>query len=593
MIKKDLKNIINFFKYIKPYWKKEILVWFLNFSIATLSLVNPYLSKLVIDQAYAHKDLGLFIKLLIFGGLIFIITNLFGSLSQYLNQYIYTKINLKLQRDIFQKIESLSYGFFQEKSPGEFIYKLITDSERAVSFLTDNIPDVFHFILQFLFVLAILLRLNWKMTIFLFVIALFLHIPNFLFIRGIRKRTEKIFESAQDILEVAREAFSNMQLVKIFGKEKSESKRYIRQLIDSMRINISAAKLNWLSSFLDNGRNKLLFGLMTFYGGYHIIKGQMTLGSFAAIILYINQLLGLQSGIASLFMRFTAESISLQRLAAILELWPKEAEDKNADEFLFSSGEIEFQEVSFGYCPERPVLSQLNFNIRSGAMVGLVGRSGCGKTTITNLIVKLYPISNGRIFIDRQDSSLIKNRSLRSQIGVTLQKPILWNDTIRNNILYGFPHANSQELLRSAEISCSYDFIKNLPNGFDTAVGEGGMRISEGQKQRIAIARAVIKNPKILIIDEGMSSLDSQTEDKIIDNLKSELKDATIIVVSHRLSTIKKMDLVYFLESVNKINIGSHEHLVKDNPKYRDLFASQIEDKESAPSYSNKDTTGE
>lgn len=578
MIKNSLKDIISFFKYLKPYWKKEAIVGFLSLALAAFSLVNPYLAKLVIDRAYAQRDLGFFVKLLILGAIIFIISSIFQALSGYIRDYIDKKVVFDLKKAIFRKIENLPYSFFQKRPTGEYIFKSISESSQVAVFITSLIPELLFIVPKFLLILVILLVLNWKITCALFAIVPILYIPSFFIARRLRKQSKKLLENSQNIWEQTSETFSNMQLVKIFGKERFEIRRFIRQYIKNIRISMASFKLEMAGSFFDSWTNRLLMGLITLYGGYNIIKGQMTLGSFTAIMLYINQLVGLQGALINFFMqRLVVGAVSVERLSDMLKTWPIEPEDKNAKEFLISNGEIEFKNVSFGYYPQNFVLEHLNFKIKGGLAIGLVGNSGRGKTTLINLIVKLYSISEGQILIDGQDVNLIKNKSLREQIGVALQKPILWNDNIRNNIMYSRPKATNEELLRAADISCASDFINKLPKGFDTHVGEGAVYFSEGQKQRFALARAIIKNPKILIIDEGMSSLDSYTEDKIIDNMKRELKNTTIIVVSHRLSTIKKMDMVYFLEDKDKISIGYHEELVMHNSDYKELFASQIE----------------
>ncbi|MDP2939670.1 MAG: ABC transporter ATP-binding protein [Candidatus Omnitrophota bacterium] len=578
MNKNSLRNFINFLKYLKPYWRKEIIVLFLNFTTAILPLAGPYLAKLVIDEAYAKKDFYIFTKLLVLAGLVFIISSLCTSLEHYLKNYINIKVRFSLERAIFQKLENLPYSFFQKRPIGEYIYKLNAESQNVASFITSIIPELCYTIPKFLFILAIILIMHWKITIFLFVAVPFLYLPTFLLIRRIRKKSEELIISTQNMFEVVRENFSNIQLVKAFAKEKTELRRFTKHLINNLRLNITSVKLDTLNSILDSWINRLIIGIITIYGGYNIIKGQITLGSFAAIMLYLNQLIALQGGLVALFIRVTLGNISLQRLVDILESWPQESDNINSKEFLFLLGEMEFKDVSFGYYPNKKVIQELSFKINGGFAVGLVGHSGCGKTTIVSLILKLYQLSEGNIFIDGQDINLIKNNSLRERIGVVLQKPILWNDTIRNNIRYAYPKATDKEILRSAEISCAYDFIKDLPEKFETVIGNEGIRLSEGQKQRIALARAIIKTPKILIIDEGMSSVDSQTEDSIIDNLRREFKNTTLIVISHRLSTVKKMDLVYFLENADKISIGYHEELVKQNLNYRELFASQIEE---------------
>jgi len=579
MNKLNFKIILSFLKYLKPYWKKEAVVWLLSFGIAGLSLAYPYIAKLVVDKAYQERNWTLFIELLVTGGLVFIISSLFQVVSNFLREYIDLKVRFDLQKIIFQKIENLPYSFFQLRPTGEYIYKSLIESSQVSDFITSVAPELFYIIPKFLLIFTILFFINWKMAVFIFVVAPVLNIPTFFIARKVRKQSEKSLNSSQDILETARESFSNMQLVKVFGKEKKENRRFVKQMIKNIRLSIISFRLNAFSSFLESWANKLLLGLITLYGGYNIIKGQISLGSFTAIMLYINQLLDLENLFVGFFVhRLNTGLVSVRRLSEIMNSWPQELEDKNTRAILLSSGEIEFRDVSFGYYPKTPILEHISLHIKSGSSIGLVGNSGRGKTTLVSLIVKLYQISEGEILVDGQDINLIKNSSLRQQIGVALQKPILWNDTIRNNITYSILSATDEEVLQAAMISCAYDFIKELPQGYNTIMGEGAVRLSEGQKQRISLARAIIKKPKILIIDEGMSSLDSQTEDSIIDNIKKELKNTTMIVISHRLSTIKKVDRVYFLEKKDKMSFGHHEELLHQNPQYKELFASQIEE---------------
>lgn len=579
MIKQHFKNIIYSFKYLKPYWRKEFLIWLLTFSVGAISLVHPYLAKLVIDKAYSQRDFGFFIKLLIFGALIFIVSSLIDVLLQYLRGYVDAKVNFDLHKIVFNKIENLPYDFFQRRTSGEYIYKTLVESSQAANFITSTAPEFFYIFPKFILTCLILLTLNWKMVVSLVVAATFLYIPSFLISRKIRKQSERLMDGSKGIFEVVRESFLNMPLIKVFGKEKAENRRFIRRLVENIRLEFASMRLDMFSSFLDSWVNRLLIGIVTLYGGYNIIRGQLSLGSFTAIMLYINQLLGLQGALLVFFThRLIAGSVSIQRLSETLDSWPEEHDDENAKEFLFLSGDIKFSNVGFGYYPGKPVLQNLNFKIRGGSAIGLVGLSGRGKTTLINLILKLYHISAGQILIDGKDVNLIRNKSLREQIGAVLQKPLLWNDTIKNNIKYSSPKATEEEVLRASRIACAHNFIKNLPLGYNASVGEEGVRLSEGQKQRIALARAVMKNPKILIIDEGMSSLDSQTEEEIIDNLKREINGATLIIVSHRLSTIKRMDMVYFLEAADKISAGSHGQLVELNSNYRELFAGQIEE---------------
>jgi ATP-binding cassette subfamily B protein len=261
-------------------------------------------------------------------------------------------------------------------------------------------------------------------------------------------------------------------------------------------------------------------------------------------------------------------------------LQPETTEAKFAKKFVFSSGEVEFKNVIFGYKPEEKVLEGLTFSITGGSCVGLVGYSGCGKTTISNLILRLYSTLSGKIFIDGCDVSNIESKSFYEQIGAVLQEPYLWNDTIEYNIKYGREDVTDAQVREVAKIACIDNFIDGLKNGYRTIIGENACKISEGQKQRIAIARAIIKRPKILILDEALSSVDAMIEEKIIDNLRNYLAGSTVVVISHRLSTIRKMDLVYFLTDPGNIDIGTHESLLRRSVRYRDYLAHQLQEED-------------
>jgi ABC-type bacteriocin/lantibiotic exporter with double-glycine peptidase domain len=367
-----------------------------------------------------------------------------------------------------------------------------------------------------------------------------------------------------------------MQLIKAFGKERSEIKSYITGLINNIRLSIKNAKLEIVGLFTNDFAQRAILGLIIFYGGYQVIKGKMTLGSLSAITLYLGQLSLLESRFAHFSQQISLGLVSSIRLEKILDTQPEFDESLYTKKVVFSDGEIEFENISFGY-GQKSVLENLSFCIPGGACVGIAGPSGCGKTTIVNLILRLYQPFRGKISIDGCDIAIIDSKSFYEQIGASLQEPYLWNDTIENNIRYGKDNATFQDVQEAARIAGIDGFINTLQEGYKTIIGENACKISEGQKQRIAIARAVLKKPKILILDEAFASVDAQAEDRIINNIHMTLKNSTIIVISHRLSTINKMDLIYFLSSCNRIEIAKQEELLQQNAQYRNYLAHQLQ----------------
>ncbi|RKY29274.1 MAG: hypothetical protein DRP74_09040 [Candidatus Omnitrophota bacterium] len=336
-------------------------------------------------------------------------------------------------------------------------------------------------------------------------------------------------------------------------------------------------RLELVSGFAGSLVNKVVIGLITFYGGYQVIKGRMTLGSLTAIMMYIGQLIGLQYSFARFFQNIALGLVSCQRVDEILDKRTKIVEAKQAKAVVFRRGQIQFRNVSFGYKQREPILSGINFDIGGGLHIALVGSSGCGKTTILNLILRLYEVWSGEIRIDGHNIKDLRFSSLRGQIGIALQEPFLWNDTIENNIRYAREDAGTREITEIAQLTGVDDFVKDLPGGYNTIIGENACKISEGQKQKIAIARALIKEPKILILDEAMSSMDPQSEEKIIKNIKDNFKDITLIIISHRLSTVMSAELVYFLTKEGNIIVDTAQNFLQRDRDFSRLFSHQGE----------------
>ncbi len=574
-------NWTRFNKYIYKYWKLEATVIILGLITMPLSLLNPYLTKFVIDKAYANKDLKLFLTLTIIGGGIFVFNGLMHSLNNYLSQRINRNVGFDMTKDIFRHLQSLPLSFFNNESTSDHIYMISNDVGSVSSFVCNTIPQIITLLPRLLFILVIIFYINWRLALFASILVPVTHIHAYFFGRWLREMTRRIIEKSQYIFRELYEVFAHMHLVKAFGKEDYEIKKFEENLSKAIDFEIKNAKLSSISNFSSSVLDRMISGIIALYGGYQVIKGTMTLGSLTAVMIYSTQLIGLIKSSAGFYETIMVNSVSRQRLAEILDMKPQIKDKEGAVDYRFLEGKIEFRNVYFGYEEDEFVLKGLNFSIPPASKIALVGSSGRGKTTLLSLILRLYEPREGSILIDDLDIRDIKLESLKAQIGATLQEPFLLNDSIKNNILYAKENSTIGEVMEAGRIAEAHNFISSFPKEYETQIGENACKISEGQKQRIAIARSVIKRPKVLIADEGMSSLDSQTEDKVIDNIKREFRDSTLIVVSHRLSTVQKMDLVYFLENLSSMEIGTHEELIERNPKYKELFASQIEQERS------------
>lgn len=564
-----------FNKYLYKYWKLQATVIILGLVTIPFSLINPYLSKLLIDKAYANKDLKLFLILVIIGASIFVFNGLIQSLITYLSQRINRSVSFDLTKGIFKHLQSLPMSFFNNKSTSEHLYSIQGDVGSVSGFICNTIPQIITLLPRLLFILAITFYLNWRIALFTSILVPTTLIHSYFLGKWLREMTQRMIEKSQHIFNGLHEVFSHIHLVKALGKERYEIKRFEENLSKAIDLEIKNERLLNISNFSSSILNRAITGLIALYGGYQIIKGAMTLGSLTAVIAYSSQLIGLVKSIGGFYETVMVNSVSCQRVAEILDIQPQIMDREGAIALQNLEGRIEFRDVYFGYKEDESILKGLNFSIPSAAKIALVGLSGRGKTTLISLILRLYEPTQGSILIDDLDIRDIKLESLKAQIGIALQEPFLLNDSIKNNILYAKENASIDEVIEAAHIAGAHDFIFSFPKKYDTQIGENACKISEGQKQRIAIARAVINKTKILILDEAMSSLDSQTEERIIGNLKREFRDSTLIIVSHRFSTVQKMDLVYFLENPFRMEIDTHEGLLERSPRYRELFASQ------------------
>ncbi len=572
-------------RYLIPFWKLEVSMIGLAVARIFLEVANPYLAKFIIDKAYVQRDLKLFIILAVLSVTVFLCIEICVALQKYTSQHINQHIKFMLTVRLFRKMQSLPYGFFQNTASGENIYKINYDIEQVARGVADTLPQILTLVFKSLLIFFIIFHLNWKIALLSLTLIPLLAVVSYFFTNKLKKFHSQWVQGAQNMLVRLHEVLSHIQLIKSFGKQTWEIKVFSSAAMQNLKLALRNMRLEAVMSCSINAVSRFIPGVVMFYGGYELIMGRMSLGSLGAIALYLNQLSGLQGSCAYLFPQKTFSFISRERIDSILNSRSEDGEKERNNKILFARGRIEFKEVAFGYASETPlrggsplgrknvVLEQLSFSIKERSFVALVGSSGCGKTTIANLVLRLYDPAHGQILIDECPLQHISSQSLYPQVGIALQESFLWNDSVSNNIRYGKEDATTREIRESAMVACIDEFITVLPQGYETAVGENACKISEGQKQRIAIARAIIKKPKILILDEALSCVDAQLEEKIIDNIRNFLPESTIILISHRVSIMQRVDKVYFLESPSHMAIGTHEQLMASNALYRAYLA--------------------
>lgn len=576
MDKTQFKLLLKYLKYLHPYRKKLLITLFLGGSSVLLGLVNPYLSKLVVDRAIINKDLKTFVILGLIGSSIFILNGLISALMSFLRKGINLKVGFDLNKKVFTQLQQFPLAFFKEKATGEHMFRISYDIERVVDCIVSVPDDLINIFPRVFFILAIILYLDWQMALFSLILAPILYLPIYFLTQRMRKILERLLNNCQNIYKYLEEVFSHIYLVKAFGKEKTQTRDYLKILMENIRIRLKNVRLEIFSTFAGGGFERVIIGLITLFGGYQVIKGKISIGTLTAIMIYLTQLVGLQNTFIFFLQKMTLGLVSCKRLDEIMEEKPMSENDQEKNKIILDIPCIQFKKVSFGYKSDEYILKDLEFEINKG-WISLVGPSGCGKTTILNLLLGLYIPWGGTIFIDGFNLKELNSRNLKEQVGIALQEPFLWNDTIENNIIYAKPEAMQKEIEEVAKITGVDEFAVDLTDGYKTIIGENAAKLSEGQKQKIAIARALIKRPKILILDEAMSSMDSISEEKIIQSLK-KLPIPIVITVSHRLSTITASDLVYFLKKPDELIIDKPQVLLEKDREFFNLFAAQIKE---------------
>ena len=561
------------FFYFSLYWKRFVIIFLLQELIIILSLINPYITKLILDRAYPDKNLKLFISYIFSIGFVFLFI---GSMKFFLNrttQNLKAAIDFNLSSDLFKHLQSLDLNFYQKKSTGEFLYRFNNDVKLYVDFISEVPIKLITSLLHLIFIILIIFKINYKAGI----ISLFLFPINYIFnnffkniLNQIRRRQINIL---QEINKYLCEVFNNFKLIKAFRTEDYEIDRFRHSLREKIKNQLKNDKVIRLFEFLSSSINRVLIGLIIFYGGYKISKKSLSLGSLGAISIYLSQFLSIVNQLNDLYKSLTLRSTIISRIEGIFDTKPSIIE-LNPIDYRIRDGIVEFKNVSFSYNGNL-VFNNISFCLTS-KRIGIVGKSGNGKTTLLFLILRLYQPEMGEILIDNININKISDASFKRDIAAALEEPYLFNDTIANNIFYGLDDDRTEDrLLWAAKIAKVDDFVNKFKDKYHTNLGQSGIKLSKGQRQRISIARAIIKKPKILLLDEATSSLDSYTEKIIIENLKKELKYTTIILVSHRLSAIKEMEEILFLEDKDKIIKGKHKELIENYLPYQRFFYEQ------------------
>lgn len=560
--KQSLSQLGGIFKFVWPYRFSFFLgMVFLLFSSLTL-LTFPFVAGKLIDTASGESwlvdDINL-IALMLVGIL------LIQSIFSFFRVWLFAKVNERSMRDIrkalYSKLVQLPMTFFDKRRTGELISRITSDVSMLQEAFSTTLAELFRQLITLLAGVAFLFFTTPKLTIFMvatFPILVIFAMVFGRFIRKLSKQTQDELAAANVIVE---ETMQSIMTVKSFVGEDFESKRYENGLNKVVKVALKAA--GFRGAFISFIIFALFGGIVAvmWYGATLVASGEMSVGDLVSFVLYTTFIGGSIAGLGDIYGQIQKAIGSSER---VLEILDEEAEVSTADyQNVPVHGAIQFNHVTFAY-PTRvevDVLQNLNFEVGAGQKVALAGHSGAGKSTIIQLLLKFYDVSQGEILVDNKPLQNWNLKQLRSNIGIVPQEVLLFGGSIRENIAYAKPDASEEEIIEAAKKANAWQFITKLPEGLDTLVGERGIKLSGGQRQRVAIARAILKDPAILILDEATSSLDAESESLVQEALDELMKNRTTIIIAHRLATIRKVDKIYVLSEGKIVEEGSHEAL--------------------------------
>jgi ABC-type bacteriocin/lantibiotic exporter with double-glycine peptidase domain len=539
--------------YMKQHWKMGLIGSIFMIVLSFLALPSPYLMKLTFDKVLVAKNIRLLNLVILTLIAVQFIRSIFSILTDYHFNLFSQGIMAKLKIDLFYKILRLPLSFFDKNQSG-YILSRIGEVEGLNLFFSSTITRILISFFEFVFCLTILFYLNWRLTIIALAILPMFGLATKFYSKAIKKLARETYEKGATISRRIQDSLSGVDIIKSFAAERRETEKVRNHLDEFKNLSIKKNIVFTFSSEILSLLGALGGFVVLWYSGMDIIKGSFTIGSYIAFSAYVGRLYGPTQILASIGVTFQPAVVALERVAEIMDLTGEE-DDKNKIEIKGIDKGIELRNIYFSY-DTRQVLSDINLKIVKGDKILISGPNGSGKTTIVRLILGLYKAQHGIILIDGQDINEVSLSSLRERISIVSQNTFLFNDTIRNNILYSRPEAKKAEIEEAACLSGAYEFIKTLESEFDTEIGERGVKLSGGERQKISIARAILKDADLIIFDEATTHLDEETENKLEKLLYDKFRDKMCIIISHKNRSMVGIDKIYFLKQGEIVNIA-------------------------------------
>ena len=563
------------FGYLKPYKFKVLFVLLLMTIVMLCSLVNPYLLKIAIDKYIGHKNINGLIMISVVMAVFNVVSMLASRYRIKIMSLVTNKILLTIRHELFSHIQELSFDFFDSRPVGKILARVMGDVNSLSNLFSSSITSLIPDVLSFVGVILIMFSLNTKLALISVAIIPFLAVSMFGIDIMSRKRWMLYRKKRSNHNAFTHEDFSGIRTIQAFTAEdrrESSFRNIVSEMVDAF---VSAVKVNdffWPVVVLFSGIGTVL----VYWQSIKIMdSGEISVGTLVAFTGYIGMFWNPINDLSNFYNTLVTNFAAAERIFEIMDVKPDITDSLNAEKMPQITGNVEFKNVTFCYEDGVPVLNDVSFKIKQGENVALVGPTGAGKTTIVNLISRFYDPASGKILIDGKDIKHVDIESLRSQMGIMLQDTFLFSATIKENIRYGKLNATDEEIIEAAKAVNAHDFIMSLEKGYDTEVNERGSRLSVGQRQLISFARALLANPRILILDEATSNIDTVTERLVQKGIKKILEGRTSFVIAHRLSTIRDCHRIMVVNDGRIIEVGNHAELMKRKGFYYDLYMSQ------------------
>jgi len=570
-------SLARMYRYFRPYWRQALLVVGCILLFAGFGVLSPLLIRELVDRALPQGD-GLLLNWLVLGMIgLALVQGLIGVLNTWLNAQIGTGVMTDLRNQLFQHLQKLPISFYATTKTGDLLSRLNNDVNGLKQVVTDTFGAALSHLLTVAVMLGTMLALDWRLTV-LSIVLLPLFILPTRRVGGmtydVRKETQASFGLMTSFLQ-ERLSISGVLLTKTFGRQQQESEQLAAINENLRELQIRGSMIGrWFFMFLTVIQTAGP-ALIYWWGGHMVIDQTITLGTVIAFTAYLNRLYTPVSALAGLRVNVLGSVALFERLFEYLDLEPAVADKPQAPPLGPVQGRVEFDRVSLRH-GEREVLQEISFTIEPGQFVAVVGPSGAGKSSLSQLLLRLYDPSGGTVRIDGHDLREVQLQSIVDAVGVVMQESVLFHASILDNLRYGCPTATREQVVAAAQQAAIHERICSLPQGYDTMVGERGYKLSGGEKQRLAIARMILKQPKIVVLDEATSALDAHTEAEVQQALATAFPHSTTIVIAHRLSTVLAADRILVLADGRLVEEGSHERLLTDEGLYASLYKRQL-----------------